>query len=368
MPGGVRRRRASAGRARSARARGARRSSRASTACSRSTGGTATASVLVDAELSGLLDRHDAGDARAEDIYRALIEATAYGTRVIIETFEANGVPVPRSSPRAACRRTRCSCRSTPTSPAARQPHRLRPEPGARLGDVRGRRRRRATRTIADAAAPAMARLQATTSTRRIRPPPTSTTCCTPSTSRLHDYFGRGENDVMKTLRGLRGAAKDGGPMQLERSATSSATCTAAAPQYGLVVWTGGNVSARDPASGLCAIKPSGVRYEDLTAETMVVVRPRRERRRGRASSRRRTRPATCTSTATCPDVNGVVHTHSRYATALAAARRADPVLLTAQADEFGGEIPCGGFALIGDDAIGRPSSRATGHARRRSC
>ena len=53
------------------------------------------------------------------------------------------------------------------------------------------------------------------------------------------------------------------------------------------------------------------------------------------------------------PDVNGVVHTHSRYATAFAAVGRPIPVYLTAQADEFGGEIPCAGFALIGDEAIG---------------
>jgi L-ribulose-5-phosphate 4-epimerase len=51
--------------------------------------------------------------------------------------------------------------------------------------------------------------------------------------------------------------------------------------------------------------------------------------------------------------VNGVVHTHSRYATAFAAVGRSIPVYLTAQADEFGGEIPCAGFAMIGDEEIG---------------
>jgi L-ribulose-5-phosphate 4-epimerase len=123
-------------------------------------------------------------------------------------------------------------------------------------------------------------------------------------------------------------------------------------PRHGLVVWTGGNVSVRDPDSGLVAIKPSGVRYEDLTAESMVVVdldgtivegalKPSSDVASHLYVYRHR------------PDVNGVVHTHSRYATAFAAVGRSIPVYLTAQADEFGGEIPCAGFAFIGDDSIG---------------
>src|SRR6476646_8658483 len=123
-------------------------------------------------------------------------------------------------------------------------------------------------------------------------------------------------------------------------------------PRHGLVVWTGGNVSARDPETGLVAIKPSGVRYEDLTAESMVVLdldgrivegghKPSSDTASHLYIYRHR------------PDVNGVVHTHSRYATAFAAVGRSIPVYLTAQADEFGGEIPCAGFALIGDEAIG---------------
>ena len=95
-------------------------------------------------------------------------------------------------------------------------------------------------------------------------------------------------------------------------------------PRHGLVVWTGGNVSARDPDSGLVAIKPSS----DL-ASHLYVYRHR-------------------------PDVHGVVHTHSRYATAFAAAGLPIPCVTTGQADEFGGEIPCAGLALVGDDGIGR--------------
>jgi L-ribulose-5-phosphate 4-epimerase len=124
-------------------------------------------------------------------------------------------------------------------------------------------------------------------------------------------------------------------------------------PRHGLVVWTGGNVSARDPESGLIAIKPSGVRYEDLTAETMVVVDP------DGAVVEGTYKPSSDTASHLYvyrhrPDVNGVVHTHSRYATAFAAVGRPIPVYLTAQADEFGGEIPCAGFTLIGDEGIGR--------------
>jgi L-ribulose-5-phosphate 4-epimerase len=122
---------------------------------------------------------------------------------------------------------------------------------------------------------------------------------------------------------------------------------------YGLVVWTGGNASARDPESGLVAIKPSGVSYEDLTPEAMVVVDLEGNVVEGGH------KPSSDTNShlyiyRNRPDVNGVVHTHSRYATAFAAVGRPIPVYLTAQADEFGGEIPCAGFSLIGDESIGR--------------
>ncbi|MEO5885328.1 MAG: L-ribulose-5-phosphate 4-epimerase [Candidatus Limnocylindrales bacterium] len=123
-------------------------------------------------------------------------------------------------------------------------------------------------------------------------------------------------------------------------------------PRHDLVVWTGGNVSVRDPDTGLVAIKPSGVRYDDLTPESMVVLDLDGTIVEGTA------KPSSDTASHLYiyrrrPDVHGVVHTHSRYATAFAAVGRAIPVYLTAQADEFGGEIPCGGFAFIGDEAIG---------------
>ncbi len=124
-------------------------------------------------------------------------------------------------------------------------------------------------------------------------------------------------------------------------------------PRNNLVAWTGGNVSARDPETGLVAIKPSGIRYGELTAESMVVVDLDGNMVEGEHA------PSSDTASHLYvyrhrSDVNGVVHTHSRYATAFAAVGRSIPVYLTAQADEFGCPIPCAGFALIGDDSIGR--------------
>ena len=124
-------------------------------------------------------------------------------------------------------------------------------------------------------------------------------------------------------------------------------------PKSNLVTWTSGNVSIRDPQSGLVAIKPSGVMYEDLTAEDMVVLDLDGKVVEGTK------KPSSDTASHLYvyrqrPDVFGVVHTHSPYATAFAAIGKPIPVYLTAQADEFGGPIPCGGFALIGGEEIGK--------------
>src|SRR6266480_1300145 len=124
-------------------------------------------------------------------------------------------------------------------------------------------------------------------------------------------------------------------------------------PRNGLVAWTSGNVSARIPGSGLMVIKPSGVSYDDLTPESMVVV--------GLDGSVVSEGYAPSSDTAAhayvyreMAGVGGVVHTHSPYATAWAARGEPIPCVLTAMADEFGGEIPVGPFALIGGDDIGR--------------
>lgn len=124
-------------------------------------------------------------------------------------------------------------------------------------------------------------------------------------------------------------------------------------PKQNLVVWTGGNVSARDAETGLVVIKASGIRYEDMRPEHMVVVDLDGKMVEGDF------KPSSDVYSHLYiykhrPDVGGVVHTHSRYATAFAAVGKEIPCVLTAIADEFGGPIPCGGFALIGDEAIGK--------------
>jgi len=124
-------------------------------------------------------------------------------------------------------------------------------------------------------------------------------------------------------------------------------------PANNLVAWTAGNVSARVPGADLLVIKPSGVTYDQLTAEAMVVTDLDGTLVEGDRA------PSSDTFAhgyvyAHMPEVGGVVHTHSDYATAWAARRESIPCVLTMMADEFGGDIPVGPFALIGDDAIGR--------------
>jgi L-ribulose-5-phosphate 4-epimerase len=124
-------------------------------------------------------------------------------------------------------------------------------------------------------------------------------------------------------------------------------------PRNGLVVWTAGNVSARVPGADLLVIKPSGVSYDELSADTMVVTDLSGTLVDGDLV------PSSDTAAHAyvykhMPHVNGVVHTHSTYATAWSARGEPIPCVLTAMADEFGGEIPVGPFALIGDDSIGR--------------
>lgn len=123
--------------------------------------------------------------------------------------------------------------------------------------------------------------------------------------------------------------------------------------RYELVVWTAGNVSARVPGADALVIKPSGVSYDDLTPENMVVTDLQGKVLEGDLA------PSSDTAAQAyvyrhLPDVGGVVHTHSTYATAWAARAEPIPCVLTMMADEFGGEIPVGPFALIGDDSIGR--------------
>ena len=133
-----------------------------------------------------------------------------------------------------------------------------------------------------------------------------------------------------------------------------------ALPANRLVVWTGGNVSGRDAKTGLVVIKPSGVLFEELTPENMVIVDLEGNIVEATLG------PSTDTASHLSiykhrPDVNGIVHTHSNYATAFAAVGKSIPVCLTAIADEFGTAIPCAGYVRIGDQEIGDEVARQIG-------
>jgi len=123
--------------------------------------------------------------------------------------------------------------------------------------------------------------------------------------------------------------------------------------RYGLVVWTAGNVSGRVPGEDLMVIKPSGVSYDELTAEAMIVCDLNGDVVEGDLSPSSDTAAHAYVYRA-MPEVGGVVHTHSTYGCAWAARGEPIPCVLTAMADEFGGEIPVGPFALIGNDDIGK--------------
>ena len=123
--------------------------------------------------------------------------------------------------------------------------------------------------------------------------------------------------------------------------------------RYELVTWTSGNVSERVPGEDLFVIKGSGVEYDSLTWEGITVCDLDGNAVDGVKA------PSSDTAAhayvyRNLPEVNGQVHTHSTYAAAWAARGEAIPCVLTAMADEFGGPIPVGPFALIGDDSIGQ--------------
>ena len=131
-------------------------------------------------------------------------------------------------------------------------------------------------------------------------------------------------------------------------------------PRQGLVTWTSGNVSGRDRESGYVVIKPSGVAYDDLTPENMVVVDLEGQVVEGDL------RPSVDTATHLYVyrhrrDVGGMVHTHSPYATSFALLGQSIPVYLTAMADEFGTAIPIGAYCQIGGEAIGAEILRSIG-------
>ena len=112
-------------------------------------------------------------------------------------------------------------------------------------------------------------------------------------------------------------------------------------PKHGLVTFTWGNVSGVDREQGLMVIKPSGVSYENMTAEDMVVVRLS-----DGAVVEGKWKPSSDTDTHLAlyndfPALGGIVHTHSRWATSFAQAGKGVPAFGTTQGDYFYGEIPC---------------------------
>jgi L-ribulose-5-phosphate 4-epimerase len=123
--------------------------------------------------------------------------------------------------------------------------------------------------------------------------------------------------------------------------------------RYNLVAWTAGNVSGRVPGTDLFVIKPSGVDYDDIAPHNMILCDLDGAVVDGDLT------PSSDTAAHAyvyreMPEVGGVVHTHSTYASAWAARAEPIPCVLTAMADEFGGPIPIGPFALIGNDDIGK--------------
>lgn len=156
---------------------------------------------------------------------------------------------------------------------------------------------------------------------------------------------------------------------EIARIRTEVATLHAELVRYGLVVWTGGNISGRVPGHDLFVIKPSGVSYDDLTPEAMILCDLDGNVIPGSPGSERSPSSDTAAHAyvyRNMPDVGGVVHTHSTYAVAWAARGQEIPCVITAMADEFGGPIPVGPFAIIGDDSIGRGVvDTLTGHRSR---
>jgi len=133
-------------------------------------------------------------------------------------------------------------------------------------------------------------------------------------------------------------------------------------PKNRLVTMTSGNVSGRDRGTNYVVIKPSGVKYEDLKSSDMVVVDLEGKVIEGEL------KPSFDTLTHLYvyrhrQDVNGIVHTHSNYATSFAVLGEPIPVCLTAMADQFGGPIPVGAYAQIGEEEIGKEIIRSIGES-----
>ncbi len=336
-------------------------------------------SVLVDHELSGVVVGQTLA-TRPEDTYRALLEATAFGTRTIVDAFRDSGVPVREFIVAGGLLKNKLLMQIYADITGL---------PLSTIGSTQGP----ALGSAIHAAVAAGHYADIRAAAAAMGSEPGSIYIPIPENvaayeklfqeyRTLHDYFGRGTNSVMHRLKAIQRAARPsfaaaaGAPQQtaalrrrgsvrmsnlLETIAqVRREVCDlhAELTRYELVVWTAGNVSARVPGHDLMVIKPSGVSYADLTPESMVVTDLYGVPAEGEWGN-----PPFSPSSDTAahayvyrhmPEVGGVVHTHSTYATAWAARGEAIPCVLTMMSDEFGGSIPVGPFALIGDDSIGQ--------------
>ncbi len=323
-------------------------------------------STLVDHELSGLIVGLTL-QTRPEQVYRALIEATAFGTRKIIQTFNQSGVPVREFI--AAGGLLKNEFLMQVYADVLAMPIRLiRSSQGPALGSAIHAAVAAGAYPSVEIAAAAMGGVQE----RVYEPIPTNVEAYNElfdHYDRLYDQFGTGE--VMHSLRRLRNRQLAANPQTGELDSTNESapptllgqadTALAelvcewniALRDEGLVRWTGGNVSQRTADGQAFWIKPSGIGYDDLTPALMVLCDLEGNVIQGDLA------PSSDTAAhayvyKNMPEIGGIVHTHSNYASAWAAAGVPIPCALTAMADEFGGEIPIGPFAIIGNDDIGR--------------
>ena len=304
-------------------------------------------SVLVDHELSGVLVGTTLG-TRPEDIYRALIEATAFGTRKIVDSFEESDVPVRELTVAGGLLKNPLVMQIY--SDVLRRPlHVIESEEGPALGSAMHAAVAAGLHPTIEAASAAMG------SVRRNAYVPNDANADAYDVlyehySALHDHFGNGS--LMHALRRPRRTPRRTTDViaELRRQVCE---LNAELPKHGLVAWTSGNLSARVPGEQLMVIKASGVDFEAMTPQTVVVCDLSGSLVDGGFS------PSSDAAThgyiyRHMPEVGAVAHTHSAYATAFAATGTPIPCVLTAMADEFGGEIPVGPFARIGDEEVGR--------------
>ncbi len=306
-------------------------------------------SVLVDHELSGAIVGLTL-ETRPEDIYRALVESTAFGARTILETFDAAGVPVRELTVAGGLVRNGFVMQTY--ADVLRRPlHVVESDQAPAVGSAIHAAVAAGCHPDVPSASGAMGRA------RRDGFVPDSDAAdrydeLFDHYTTLHDEFGR-RSPMMHRLRRPTGRRRPERTTGVAELRAELARLHGELPRHGLVSWTSGNISVRVPGEELMVIKASGVPFDDLTADTMVVCDLFGLPVDGglAASSDAATHGYVYRHR---PDVGGVAHTHSPYATAFAARGEAIPCVLTAMADEFGGEIPVGPFARIGDDEIGR--------------